>query len=95
MDEILSQIQQLKEQINLLSIQAKDILNAEEASEFLGLKKSYLYKMCQANEIPHFRSKGGKKIYFKRSDLEDWMLYQKVETKEEIQQKAIRRVAFA
>ena len=54
-----------------------EILSLCEASEFLKLSKSCVYKLTSAKKIPHFVP-GGKKIYFKKSDLEDWLLKNRI-----------------
>lgn len=58
----------LKRQIN----STKEILTLDEASEFLQLSKSCLYKMTSKRQIPYYNP-GGKKIYFKRADLLEWI----------------------
>ncbi len=54
-----------------------EILSLSEASEFLKLSKSCVYKLTSAKKIPHFVP-GGKRIYFKKSDLEDWLLKNRI-----------------
>jgi excisionase family DNA binding protein len=54
-----------------------EILSLSEASEFLKLSKSCVYKLTSAKKIPHFVP-GGKRIYFKKSDLENWILNSRV-----------------
>jgi excisionase family DNA binding protein len=53
------------------------ILSLSEASEFLKLSKSGIYKLTSTKKIPHFIP-GGKRIYFKKSDLEDWLLKNRI-----------------
>lgn len=48
----------------------KQFLTADEAAEFLQLKKSYIYKLVFNKVIPHF--KYGRKLCFKPEDLEAW-----------------------
>ena len=55
----------------------EEILSLSEAAEFLKVSKSCVYKLTSAKKIPHFVP-GGKKIYFKKSDLEDWILNSRV-----------------
>ena len=55
----------------------EEILSLSEASKFLKVSKSCVYKLTSAKKIPHFVP-GGKKIYFKKSDLEDWILNSRV-----------------
>ena len=54
-----------------------EILSLCEASEFLKLAKSSVYKLTSAKKIPHFVP-GGKRIYFKKSDLEDWVFKNRI-----------------
>ena len=41
----------------------KNVLSFEEASRFLNLSKSYLYKLTSGNLIPHYKPQG-KMLYF-------------------------------
>lgn len=50
----------------------KDMLTTEEASEYLGLSQSQIYKLTMTMQIPHFKPKG-KIIYFNRKELLRWM----------------------
>lgn len=51
----------------------KTILGINDAADFLGLKKSYLYQLTSKKVIPHSKP-NNKKIYFQKSDLERWAL---------------------
>jgi excisionase family DNA binding protein len=64
-------------------VNQKKILNLEEASKFLGISKSDLYKRTSSNGIPFFKP-SGKLIYFLREDLENWMLSNRIESNDEI-----------
>lgn len=60
----------------------KEILTLEEASEYLNLAKQTLYGMTSKNEIVFF--KRSRKIYFRQSDLEKYLLDGRRKTKDEI-----------
>lgn len=64
----------------------KTILTMDEAILFLGLSKSAIYKKTSSNNLPHYKQ--GKKLYFKKSELEDWMLSNAVKTLEQIEEEA-------
>lgn len=49
------------------------VLSFEEGCEYLGYKKSYVYKLTSSGIIP-FSKPNGKKIFFDREKLEAWML---------------------
>ncbi len=66
----------------------KEIFNFNDACQFLDYSKSYLYKLTYSRQIEHYKP-NGKKLYFKRSDLEAWLLRNRVMTADEIEQEAI------
>ena len=51
----------------------KHVLTFEEGCNYLGYKKSYVYKLTSAKIIP-FSKPNGKKIFFDKAKLEEWML---------------------
>lgn len=54
-------IVELQERVNRLEnlcYTAKEVLNLEEASAFLGIAKSTLYKMTHQNRLPYFKPAG-------------------------------------
>jgi excisionase family DNA binding protein len=55
-----------------LSIQQKEVLNLREACQFLDISASHLYKLTSSRQIPHFCPQG-KKLYFEREALKDWL----------------------
>ncbi|MGC4041206.1 MAG: helix-turn-helix domain-containing protein [Flavobacterium sp.] len=76
-------IQEIKAEIRKEQYLVKEILTFNEASEFLTLSKSALYKLTSKKEITYF-SPGGKMIYFKKSDLENWIFNSKITSVEGI-----------
>ena len=66
----------------------KEVLTSEEASRFLGISLSRLYKLTSSRQIPHFKSPAGKFNYFNRSELEAWAQSNRVATMEELNEKA-------
>lgn len=54
-------------------IAQKEILSFKEALVYLDVSSSFLYKLTSKNEIPFTKPNGGK-IYFKKEDLNNWML---------------------
>ncbi len=48
-----------------------EVLNLEQAAEYVSLSKSAIYKKTSERNIPHFKQ--GKKLYFKRSELDAWL----------------------
>ncbi|MCC8155345.1 MAG: helix-turn-helix domain-containing protein [Tannerellaceae bacterium] len=66
---------------------AKSIFDIDEAALYTGIKKGTLYTMTMNQKIPYYKP-NGKKIYFKREELDDWLTQNRISTKEEIDQKA-------
>ena len=64
----------------------KEILTSDEAAKYLGISKSYLYKLTMLRKIPHFKPMG-KMCYFNRLELENWLQNNRVATDSEISQK--------
>ncbi|MFN4149381.1 MAG: helix-turn-helix domain-containing protein [Candidatus Sericytochromatia bacterium] len=62
----------------------KEFLTLEEAADYLSLSKSAMYKMTSKKEIP-FYNPGGKKIYFKREELNNWIISSKVYSSLEVE----------
>lgn len=84
--EFITQLQEIRKATLL---QTKNIYNTEEACLFLGVKKQSLYELVRNRKIRYFKSAGGKLTYFRRSDLEKWMLAVEFSTEEENQRKVL------
>lgn len=54
----------------------KSILSQKETAEYCDLSVDYLYQLTSKGHIPHYKPRG-KKIYFKRTELDDWLLQNK------------------
>lgn len=74
----------------------KEVLTSDEAAKYMGVSKSYLYKLTMRQQIPHFKPMG-KMCYFNRQELEQWLQSNRVATTAEIEQRAqaycIRKVS--
>lgn len=65
----------------------KEVLTSDEAAKYMGVSKSYLYKLTMRQQIPHFKPMG-KMCYFNRLELEQWLQSNRVATTTEIKQQA-------
>lgn len=63
----------------------QSILSLTEACNYLNLAKQTIYGFTSKRLIPFIKK--GKKLYFKKSDLEEWLLEGKQLTKKEIESK--------
>lgn len=65
----------------------KEVLTSDEAARYLGVSKSYLYKLTMERKVPHFKPMG-KMVYFNRLELEQWLQTNRVATDAELEQQA-------
>ena len=61
----------------------KRVLTFNENAAYIGLSKSYLYKLTSTGGIPCYKPHG-KHIYFDRLEIENWLLKNKKLTNAEI-----------
>ncbi|KIX20715.1 excisionase [Flavobacterium sp. 316] len=73
MEFIQNELKEIKELLKKQIIQQKEFLTVGETAYFLGVSPSRVHKITSNKEIAHHKP-GGKVIYFKRKDLEDWIL---------------------
>ncbi len=66
---------------------SKPHLDFEEACDYLGLSESYLYKLTHKKLIPHYKMPTGKKLVFRKDELDKWLRVP-VSTVDEIDQQA-------
>ena len=69
----------------IMNIKVEEILSLSEATDFLKIKKSCLYKKTSQKQIPYYKPPGCKQIYFRKAELEDWLLSNKVKTVAELE----------
>lgn len=66
---------------------SKEVLTSDEAARYMGVSKSYLYKLTMTKQIPHYKPMG-KICYFNRLELEQWLQSNRHSTDAELSQKA-------
>jgi excisionase family DNA binding protein len=80
----LENIETMLQQQNLLQ---KEVLNLTEAHAYLNISASHMYKLTSQKLIPHFCPQG-KKLYFRREELDQWLLRNRQDSSEEIETRA-------
>ncbi len=70
--------------------QKAEVLNAVQAAEFLHIAKQTLYSLTSRRKIPFY--KNGKKILFRRGDLEEWLNSGKHEQQSTLLKQGLRYV---
>jgi len=80
---------------NIPEIKTQDTthLTFEEATAYLKVSKSCLYKKTHRNEIRYYKP-SGKLIYFLKKDLDEWIRRNPIKTKEDIDREAIKMVTL-
>ncbi len=85
--------EQLQEVADLITANTlfctKEVLTSDEAAKYMGISKSYLYKLTMKGEIPHYKPMD-KMCYFIRTELEQWLQSNRVPTSTEISDRANR-----
>jgi excisionase family DNA binding protein len=82
------ELQVLAEQITAnTAYMTKEVLTSDEAARYMGVSKSYLYKLTMTKQIPHYKPLG-KMCYFNRLELEQWLQSNRHSTDAELSQQA-------
>ncbi len=77
--ELTQEIQAQLDRIERLTlIGAKNTLDIKEAAIYTGRSVGYLYRLTSERGIPHFKQAG--KLYFSKSELDEWMQQERVLT---------------
>ena len=64
-----------------------EILNPQQAAEYLNISLSTLYKYVHKKVIPYYKPRN-KNIYFLESELRNYVLSNRIPSDSELQQKA-------
>lgn len=85
-EEIIERLERIE---GLVTEQSKNkyILTIDEVAAFTGLSKAHIYKLTSQKKIPHYKPTG-KNIYFRKDEIEEWMLRNRQATCEELEQEA-------
>lgn len=74
-----------------LVLNTKNVLDAKDMALILGVKENHIRVLCSKKEIPYY--KRGASVFFKRSEIEEWQLRDRVPTNDEIAMRAATHVA--
>ncbi len=74
----------------LMVIGTKNVLTTSEVSLILGVSESRIRHLVSNKEIPHYRQ--GNKVFFRKSEIEDWQLAHRIPTNAEISSKATTHI---
>lgn len=78
----------LSKKIEEQNLLLKPVLNLDEACSYLRMSSSHLYKLTSQKQIPHFCPQG-KKLYFRRDELDQWLQRNRKSSSGEIEAAAV------
>ena len=84
---ILEKLERIEKLLETKQAMQKQVLNFNDACIYLELSQSHLYKLTSTGSIPHYKP-NGKKLYFKREELDTWLLRNRSNSIDEIEQEA-------
>jgi hypothetical protein len=91
LEMIVNKLEQLEKRLETLVEQTQEVLCFDQAVKFLNISASQLYKMTCKRVIP-FSKPAGKRIYFDRRQLVQWMLGRSKKTKQALQSQALEHL---
>lgn len=81
---ILEKLEKLEQRIGEQNLLMKEVLNFNDACSYLDISASHLYKLTSQKSIPHFCPQG-KKLYFNRIELDEWLQRNRQSSTDEIE----------
>lgn len=84
---ILDKLTEIANKLDEQNILQKTVLNLSEAAKYLDISESHLYKLTSTRQIPHFCPQG-KKLYFRREELDQWLQRNRQSSSDEIDREA-------
>lgn len=87
-DEFIALNTKLEKIEKMTLLGAKNVLTIDEVSLMTGLSKGHIYRLTSTQGIPHYKP-NGRNLYFKKDEIEEWLLQNRVSTIEEINNKAV------
>jgi excisionase family DNA binding protein len=83
MDVILKRLNELEQLIKNAVFQ-KEVLTFSEACAYCGFSHSYMYQLTAYRKIPYYKT-NHKRIFFRRMDLDGWLLHNRAVMQDEVQ----------
>ena len=73
-------------ELNQPSAAKHEVLNFKDGCKHIDLSESHVYKLTSTQQIPH--AKRGKRIFFDKAELDNWLLSNKVKDQDQIDKEA-------
>ena len=91
--EILIELQEIRQLLSKQNLLKKEVLDLGEACEYLNVSPSYLYKLTANDSIVHY-CPTGKKLFFQRHQLDEFILQNRQSTNAEMEQAATEYITY-
>ena len=85
--EIMAELAKIKELITEQTLLKKEVLTLGETASYMQVSASHIYKLHCNGELSSY-CPTGKKLYFKRSELDQFLLRNRQSSSSEIEQQA-------
>ncbi|MBS7565642.1 helix-turn-helix domain-containing protein [Mucilaginibacter sp. Bleaf8] len=89
---LLEKISRIEQMLSGLPMEGhqkyRPILTTAQAAEYMGISMSALYKLTSRKELPMYKP-GGKKVYLKREEIDDYLAKCRISSQEEIEKEAL------
>ena len=85
--QILEKLESIERMLNEQNMLKKEVLSFTETAIYLEVSHSHLYKLTSNGTLPFYKP-NGKKLYFNRHELDQWLLSNRHVSHNEIQQQA-------
>ncbi len=70
--QIIDKLTEIANKLDEQNLLQKTVLTFNDACKYIDVSPSHLYKLTSARQIPHFCPQG-KKLYFRREELDQWL----------------------
>lgn len=84
---ILEKLESIEKMLMEQNMLKKEVLTFNEAAIYIEVSHSHLYKMTSTGMIPSYKP-NGKKLYFNRKELDNWLMTNKQLSHDEIEMEA-------
>jgi len=89
-NEITNRLESIESKLSSLADAATKPFDLAAAAEYLSISKSHLYQLTSKGLIGHFKP-AGKRLYFDKADLDEYLRRNRVSPQWEIEQEAANR----
>ena len=77
----------IETQLNKIVLNHKPFMSVNEVALYLDMSPDYIRTMTHNREIPFYKP-NGKKLYFKKEEIDEWIEGSRIATAEEVRREA-------